>query len=289
MAKPCFLIVNPTSGSFSQPQIDRIIASLTLSGLDPILLKTGSAMDPTLFASRICAEIPHPLIIVAGGDGTVNGVLNGLTPGAATLAVIPLGTSNVLARELKIHSVDDALKRLAAGKSRPAPVGEVRNSGNKWLFILMAGVGVDGSVVQRVRLREKRALGKGAYALSALRLLRDWDRSEMKVACNGKSFSCHSVIVCNASRYGGNFILAPQGDIFSPGFQVVCIKGGVFTYLKLACQLALGRVADSSSVTITGASELEIKGGKAVQLDGDYLGSGGVRFRSIPDFVRLIV
>ena len=289
MARRCFLIVNPTSGSFSQINIDRIIADLKLNGLDPELLPTRSPLDPTLFASRLCAEMPDPLILVAGGDGTVNAVLNGLVPGAATLGVIPLGTSNVLARELKIHSIDDALRHVARGNSRSVPVGELECAGEKRRFLLMAGVGVDGAVVKGVRLGEKKAVGKVAYALSALRLLLAWDGCELQVTGDGRSLSCHSVIACNAGKYGGNFLLAPKADLFSPGFQVVCISGGPLTYLKLFLLLALGKVAASRSVTVFAANELEVSGRKAVQLDGDYFGSGTLRLRSIPDFVRLIV
>jgi diacylglycerol kinase (ATP) len=289
LARRCFLIVNPTSGSFSQTKINRILASLREAGLDPVLMPTGSPLDAALFAARLCAEVPDPLILVAGGDGTVNGVLNGLTPGVATLGVIPLGTSNVLARELSIHSIDQALKRVTGGRTRPIPVGELVCAAANRRFLLMAGVGVDGAVVRGVRHEEKRLLGKGAYLLSALRLIFAWDREELQVVCAGKSLSCDSVIVCNAGKYGGNFQLAPEGAIFSPGFQVFCIRGGRLSYLKLAFLLALGRVRASRSVTILKASELEISGRKAIQLDGDFFGCAPLRIRSVPDFVRLIV
>ena len=185
----------------------------------------------------------------------------------ATLGVIPLGTSNVLARELKIASLEDALARVARGTSRPISVGELECAGQKRRFLLMAGVGVDGAVVQAVRLGEKKLVGKGAYLLSALRILARWDRGELQVTGGGRSLSCHSVIVCNASRYGGNFLLAPEADLFSPGFQVLCIKGGRLSYLRLALLLGLNRVAASRSVTLFQASELEVAGDKAVQLD----------------------
>ena len=263
--------------------------ALSQSGLEPVLLPTASAMDPTLFASRICNEQPEPLIVVAGGDGTVNGVLNGLTAGKVTLAVIPTGTSNVLARELKIHAVDDALGRIARGQSRPIPIGELECDGHKKRFLLMAGVGVDGAVVQGVRLREKRVVGKGAYLLSALRVLFAWDSDELKVTGGGRNVVCHSVIVCNAAKYGGNFLLSPQGGLFTTGFQVVCIKGGRLSYLKLFMLLTMGRAASSRCVTIFAADEVEIAGGKAIQMDGDYVGCAPLRLRSIPDFVRVIV
>ena len=288
LARTCYLIVNPTSGGFSASRLEKIMASLRQGGLDPELLTTASALDATLFAARICAEASDPLILVAGGDGTVNGVLNGLVPGAATLGVIPLGTSNVLARELKIGSLDDALARVARGTARPISVGELECAGQKRRFLLMAGVGVDGAVVQAVRLGEKRLVGKGAYLLSALRVLSNWDLGELKVTGGGRSLSCHSVIVCNAARYGGNFLLAPEGDLFSPGFQVLCIRGGRLTYLRLALLLGLNLVCASSKVVSFPASELEVAGDKAVQLDGDYFGCAPLRIRSIPDFLRLI-
>jgi len=289
LARRCFLIVNPTSGTFSQAKVDQIMAGLRQRGLDPELLPTGSAADPALFASRICAQVPDPLIIVAGGDGTVNGVLNGLAPGAATLGVVPLGTSNVLARELKIASIDDALDRLARGGSRPISVGEIECAEGKKRFFLMAGVGFDGAVVRGVRLSEKRAVGKGAYLLSALRVVLAWDRSELQVSGGGRSLSCHGVIVCNAAKYGGDFVLAPEADLFAPGFQVVCIRGGRLSYLKLALQLLLGRVAASRQTAVFTAGEVEVSGEKAFQLDGDYFGCAPLRIRAIPDLVRLIV
>lgn len=287
--RPCFLIVNPTSGGYSAAAIDRILHALTRNGLAPVLLTTATPQDAALFAARICAENEDPLILAAGGDGTVNGVLNGLVPGSATLGVIPLGTSNVLARELQIETVDEALQRVIRGDSRSIAAGEAECGGERRRFLLMAGAGVDGAIVQGVRLREKRALGKLAYFLSALRLLPAWDSSFLRVVSGGRSMSCHSVIVCNASRYGGNFLLAPETDLFTPTFQVLCLKGGAVTYLKLFLLLVLGRLTTSSSVQSFMASELEVSGEKAVQLDGDYFGQGTSRFRVIPALARLIV
>ncbi|QXE89300.1 YegS/Rv2252/BmrU family lipid kinase [Geomonas subterranea] len=289
MTRRCFLIVNPTSGTYSQQKVAGIMAGLTGRGLAPELLPTQSAADPARFAARICAEESDPLIVVAGGDGTINGVLNGLVPGAATLGVVPLGTSNVLARELEIASVDDALDRLARGETRPVSVGEIVAGGEHRRFVLMAGAGFDGAVVRDVRLCEKRTLGKGAYVLSALRTLWNWDASRLTVAGGGRSVSCHGVIVCNASKYGGNFILAPEADLFAPGFQVLCISGGRLAYLGLALGLLNGTAVFSSHVNSFSAAALEISGDKAVQLDGDYVCPTPVSIRTVPDLVRLVV
>ncbi|MBJ6799641.1 diacylglycerol/lipid kinase family protein [Geomonas propionica] len=289
MSRRCFLIVNPTSGTYSQQKVERIMTGLAERGLAPELLPTQSAADPARFAARICAEESDPLIVVAGGDGTINGVLNGLVPGAATLGVVPLGTSNVLARELEIASVDDALDRLARGEARPISVGEIECGAERRRFVLMAGAGLDGAVVRDVRLSEKRALGKGAYLLSALRTLWNWDSSQLTVTGGGRSVSCHGVIVCNASKYGGNFVLAPEADLFAPGFQVLCISGGRLAYLGVALGLLNGTAVFSSHVTSFSAAALDITGEKAVQLDGDYVCPTPLAVRTVPDLVRLVV
>lgn len=289
MSQRCFLIVNPTSGGYAPERIQKVMERLIAGGYAPELLLTGSAEDAPLFAARIVSEEKASLILIAGGDGTVNGVLNGLAPGRATLAVLPLGTSNVLSRELKIHSLDDAVSRVIRGESRPVSVGELASCREKRRFLLMAGIGVDGAVVEGVRLTEKRLWGKGAYVLSALRHLARWEPHDLVVRSEGACLTCHSVIVCNAARYGGNFLLAPKADLFTPGFQVLCIRGGRLSYLKLAALLALGRAWQSRNVTLFHSTQVEVTGEKSVQLDGDPCGGLPVTLTALADFCRIIV
>lgn len=66
-SRPCFLIVNPTSGSFSPLRLERVVSSLKQSGLNPEVLATGGPDDAALFAARICHEAADPLILVGGG------------------------------------------------------------------------------------------------------------------------------------------------------------------------------------------------------------------------------
>ena len=290
MQKIAHLVINPTAGSYSPRLLDKITSILTDRGLTPKLLLTGGPDDASLFARRICAEEAEPFIIAGGGDGTINGVVNGLAPGRATLAVLPLGTSNVLAREIGIASVDDALRRIERGTTRIMSVGLLEKEGMSRYFLLMAGIGFDGAVVEGVRLGEKRILKEGAYILSALRRLISWEREPMEVTADGRSLACHTVVVCNSAKYAGTFVLAPDADIFTPGFQLVCITGrNRRTYLKASARLVFGKGAGGSDVEVVNASEVVVSGTKAVQIDGDYLCHAPVRIRAVPDFVRLIV
>lgn len=263
--------------------------TLRQQGKFPELLLTRCAEDARLFARRICREEAEPLIIVGGGDGTINGVLNGLIPGKGTLGVLPLGTANVLAKELGIRSLEEAIRRITGGEARTMAVGLLEAQGEKRYFSLMAGIGVDGAVVEDVRLGEKRVVGKGAYLLAAMRRLTAWDREPLRIRADGREVECHSAVVCNGARYGGDFVLAPTADIFTPGFQVVCIRGCTRrTYARLALDLFRGRVPSGPGITTFPARLLEISTAKAVQVDGDYVGRGPLRIAAVENFVRVL-
>jgi len=290
MARICSVIINPVSGGFSELKLRKVTAVLGTGGLVPEILLTKSAVDATLFTRRICQEQEEPFLIAAGGDGTVNGVINGLVPERATLAVLPLGTANVLAKELGIHSLGDALSRIVRGVTRPLTVGLLEAGEVRRRFLLMAGIGLDGIIVQGVRAKEKKVLGKGAYILSAARHLRDWEEGRMEVIADGIRLDCHSVVACNAACYGGGFILAPGAQLFTPEFQVVCMTGNSrFAYLRLAISVLSGRVRKSGDITRITARELTISGNKAVQVDGDYCCDAPVRITARGGFARLVV
>jgi YegS/Rv2252/BmrU family lipid kinase len=290
MARICSLIINPVSGGYSEERLRQVAAALEAGGLAPELLLTKNADDAEQFSRRICQEREEPFIIAVGGDGTVNGVINGLAAKRSTLAVLPLGTANVLAKELGIVSLADAVARIVSGATRPLTVGLLEAGGVRRRFLLMAGIGVDGSIVRGVRLSEKRVVGKCAYLLSAARLLRHWERERLEVTAGGRRIECHSVVVCNAARYGGGFILAPGADLFTPEFQVACITAHTRSaYLRLALDVISGQVLENSDIVRFGAGELTVSGKKAVQADGDYCCDAPVRITAISGFARLVV
>lgn len=289
MRSPCTLFTNPLSGGYSPRKVGEALSALNSHGFEPSIEELRTPDEAALCARRLCRDQTNPFIIVAGGDGTINGVINGLVPGAATLAVLPFGTSNVLSRELGIESPSHALEKIIAGVSRPASVGYMEKGESGRHFILMAGIGVDGSVVKGVRTSEKRMFRKGAYLLSAFRLLLSWETEFLEVVSGTTGVKCHSVIVCNASKYGGNRIIAPEASLFEPGFRVVCIRDGTRRgILKAAFSLMSGKGARGAGIRSFTAREVEIRGVKPLQADGDYYFDTPVRIRAVPDFVRII-
>ena len=285
-----FLFVNPLSGSYVRKRINTAITRLKNAGLTPTVFSATTPAEILSCCRQINEACQAPLVIVAGGDGTFNAVVNGLQPGTATLALLPMGTSNVLAAELGIKSVKHGIKRIVKGKTRPLSLGVLELEQVSHRFVLMAGIGLDGSVVRDIWPLGKRLLKQGAYALSAFVGAFRWDRSLIEVITSGRRLECHSVIVCSASRYGGDFILAPEGDVFSPELTAVCIrKNERRGYLRLAYELFKG-MADTSSERIRiPAGGLEIRGIKPIQIDGDFVGYSPARITSLPDFARIIV
>lgn len=285
-----FLFINPLSGSYDPASVARILGRLAESGLTPTLQEVRTPADAAVHCRTINGAEENPLVIVAAGDGTINAVLNALRPGTATVAILPLGTSNVLAREIGIRSLEDGLERIIAGRSRQLPLGVLHLERASHRFLLMAGIGVDGAVVRDVRPGEKRLLKQGAYALSALRYALRWEGEMIQVVTPERTLACHGAIVCTASRYGGDFVLVPGGDLFSPEFTVVCLLGNRRRdYLRLAWDLFSGRAQTSRQLLRITASEVAILGAKPVQVDGDFIGYTPARFRVLEDFARIIV
>ncbi len=283
------LIVNSLSGGYSLAVGFEIEAGLKQAGYVPKQHVVTTLEGALQASTAIQASEPEPYIVVAGGDGTINAVLNGLLPGRATLAVIPVGTANVLAQELGIVSVDDAVRRIAAGASRVLSVGAISIAGKKRYFSLMAGVGVDGAIVGGVGKREKQLLKKWAYGLSALRTLWHWDRRMLKVYTDREEVICHSVIVSNATRYAGRFLLAPEQSLSLPSLTALCITSqSRFTYAKLVLTLLLGRKPSGQGVYRFVARNLTVVGNKPVQVDGDFVGYGPVDVHVVYDFARII-
>lgn len=285
-----YLFVNPLSGHYSAGRFQDILNHLHIGGITPEVFRVNTPAEITAHCTVINQEVETPLIVVAGGDGTINAMINALKPGRATLAILPLGTSNVLAAEIGISSIDDGLKKIAAGASRPFSVGVLELEGRSLRFVLMAGIGLDGAVVRDVWPLGKRLLRQGAYVLSALKSALAWDTSVFEVSTPEGAVTCHTAIVCNASRYGGNFILSPGCSPFSSGLSAVCITGSTRrTYLSSALDLFRGRSGTSRDLVRVHSSSFEIRGRHPIQIDGDFVGYGPARISERADFANIIV
>src|SRR5258706_4448099 len=172
------LISNPKTGRYAARRPAELGAlSEYLRAHDVVVeqLATKRPGDATRIAARAAGD-GYNEVIVSGGDGTINEALQGLIGTDARLAILPRGTGNVLARELKLPlNAKGAMEVIARGRTRKLHLGCAIDepTGAKRYFFLMAGIGLDAEVVSRVRPELKKRIGQAAFWYSGLGQLAD--------------------------------------------------------------------------------------------------------------------
>jgi diacylglycerol kinase (ATP) len=267
-ARPLAVVFNPTAGRRKAKRLAAALELLRGAGADLDLERTAARGD----AERLARGTPQgQTLIVAGGDGTANEAANGrLAAGGGRLALIPLGTANVLAAELGIDDLRQAAQ--AATKGRPLICRP--GTANGRAFVMMAGVGFDAHVVAGVSPRLKRLLGKGAYVLEMLRQLARFPFPVYRVSIDGVEHRAASVIVARGRYYGGRFVVAPEAGLDRAELHVCLFRrGGIWRTIRYAIALALGRLASLSDIEILVGRRVLIDGpaGDPVQGDGDII------------------
>lgn len=269
------VIFNPTAGRRRQQKVRRFIAACAAGGAKVDLHQTIGPGDALSVAARANA-LQYDALVAAGGDGTVNEVVNGMLQGGRPpllpLGVLPLGTANVLGHELKLpRNPERAAAVILAGKRRPLAIGRA----NDRYFALMAGVGFDAAVVAAVNPAVKRRLYQGAYVLSSLQMLRRFSFPLYRVTIGGETFEARSVIACKARHYGGPFVVAPLADVATPSFQLLIFeRGGIANTCRFGFALLTGRLHRAAGLRLLESSDVLIEGPEreAVQGDGELVG-----------------
>jgi YegS/Rv2252/BmrU family lipid kinase len=232
------------------------------------------------------------LVIAAGGDGTVNEVVNGLSKDA-TLGILPLGTANVLARELGLPlKPEDACERILTGTGSRMDVGVATDEeGKERRFTCMAGIGFDASVVREVTPRFKRYLRSLAFPLVALKVYFRGDLPKLHLVNGDTTHVAQLAIVANGHYYGGDFKVAKDASLTSGKLEVVLIEkvGRILRADILASVLAkkpLDRDAKSFPAQEIRAESPDKR--VPVQIDGEPWGRLPMSFRIESAAIRVI-
>ena len=278
------IIGNPNSGrAESRGYLERCAQILRSSGLGVEVLNTERPDHATKLASSADAS----LVVAAGGDGTINEVINGLAR-KATLAILPLGTANVLARELGLPlDVERACERILRGHRARIDLGVATNrEGVERRFACMAGIGFDAKVVGAVTPRMKRYLRGLAFALTAFKVLVKEDFPSMRLIHGDTTHVTRFAIVANAHHYGGDLRAASDPDLLTSGELQVVLVGRVSGLLRpdVLGSLLARRPLDRS-MRFFRATELRACAPGAhvpVQIDGEVWGSLPMSFHVEP-------
>ena len=292
MAKEAVIIGNPNSGSAGEEgYLESFAEVLRAEGLTVEVLNT----ERPDHATELAAEAGDRLVVAAGGDGTVNEVVNGLSQGA-TLGILPLGTANVLARELGLPlRPEDACERILTGTTFRMDVGVATDrEGTERRFTCMAGIGFDAEVVREVTPRFKRYLRSLAFPLVALKVYLRGGLPNLRILDGDTAHVAQFAIVANGRYYGGEFETAEAASLASGVLEVVLIeKVGILmrpdVLARILAKSPLDRAMQSFTAQEILAESPAARGRRVpVQLDGEVWGRLPMSFRIEPAAVGVI-
>lgn len=287
------VIHNPAAGGRTRARFAATVRRLEGLGCRVEVRGTAGPGEAEALARQAVAE-GWSRVVVAGGDGTINEALNALAGSATALGLIPLGTANVLAREIGLEEAPATVARaIVSGAVRPVCLGRLSEAGGRVRsFALMAGAGFDAHVVAGVGLGLKRRIGKGAYVLESLRQLALFPFPTYRVTVDGRAYEPASVVVAKARHYGGAYTCAPAARLDEPRFHVGLFeRRGPLAAARYALALVRGTLAERADYRIVTGARVTIEGpaGDPVQVDGDVLARLPIEIEMVPDALDLIV
>lgn len=283
------IVFNPAAGSRRAQRLWRVLDIMVHSGVKLDLRETTHPGHATELAREAVAQ-GRPMVVAAGGDGTIAEVAAGLAGSATRLGIIPLGTANVLAHELGLpFAPRQVAAALAFSRTRPIWPGIARKGAAERLFVQMLGAGFDAEVVHRLDPRLKRLLGRTAFVLQGLRETTRYSFPLIDVTLDGEPSQAGNIIVTKGRYYAGHYTIAPQASPFQPGFTVVMFdRTGPFSALAYGTALTLDQIGRMPGIRIRHASHIEI-GAVRTQADGDPAVSGPLTIRDAPRPIEVVV
>jgi diacylglycerol kinase (ATP) len=290
-------VVNPAAGNWSAgkrwPELVQRAAELGLSGEALLSDAPGRVTDLTRRAVEDGAE----LVVVVGGDGTVNEAVNGLlgTGASCELAVVPCGTGDDFARTFGIPTnAEQALAVAAHGSARQVDAGRARLGSAERYFANFAGAGISGAIARRGAVTSRRLGARAAYFWATVAVFTRWSSVPMTIEADGvkREGRMFEVIVANGAFAAGGMRVAPDASPDDGLFDVVLIgdvskADFVTTFPKIYRGTHIGHakvdVLKARAVTVTPEEPLP------VVLDGEQPGSTPVSFEILPGALRLRV
>jgi len=247
--------------------------------------------------AQAASEAEGSLLVVVGGDGTVNEVVNGVAGTDSEIAVLPSGTGQDFGRTHGIPSrFDDAVRVALGGETRTIDLGRVECEGGTSRFFANVGsVGMSGAVARRANAMTKALGGRATFFYALTREFLAWQNTRVVVELDGglrREGPMHDVIVANGRFHGGGMKLAPDAAQDDGVFDVVTI-GDVtkLDFLTTAPKLYSGRYLSHPKVQLLRSSTVAISAAERLPLevDGEPIGTTPARFEIVPAALRLRV
>lgn len=268
------LLINPISGTRNKKDIcDLAMSRLKEAGIDLDIVHTRHKGHGAELAQDAAAR-GVDIVIVAGGDGTVNEVASVLMHTDTSLGIIPCGSGNGLARTLGISmDFDKAIDTIARNTPYAIDCGVADGKP----FFCTFGVGFDAAVTEKFSNAKRR--GKMQYVRSALLEYLNFSPDHYALEIDGEIYTeeAFQIAVCNASQYGNNAYIAPKASLSDGLLDVTVIRNGsTFDQAIAGIDLLSGNLAKNRIIDSFKAHEVKIirlKDGPA-QIDGEPLSMG---------------
>jgi YegS/Rv2252/BmrU family lipid kinase len=236
------------------------------------------------------------LILVAGGDGTINEAVNGMVHSDVPLGILPAGTANVLANELGIGKTMEAAAAVLAGSvEERVALGLIRSDTQdlRRHFLLMAGAGLDADIVYNLNPRMKEAVGKMAYWIGGFSKLGQ-RIPEFTVQSEGREYRSSFALLSRVRNYGGDLEIAPTISLLDDEFEMVLFEGeSSLDFLKYMAAVVVRQHRNIPGITILRTRQAAFsapQGSKIhLQVDGEYAGLAPARVEIIPSALTLLV
>ena len=284
MKKIC-IIFNPKAGSSKLAKLNKIIAELNKNNT-VTLFETTAAGDATNIARTESARFD--IVVAAGGDGTINEVVNGIDPNTP-LAIIPMGTANIVAIEAGISNNSKAIcAAINQGKTKRAYVSTINNK----KFILMAGIGYDAKVVNNINPKLKKVFGKLIFALEGLKQFFKLKEFNITITSNNQTHHANWVLITNAKYYAGPHSITKRTNIFNE--DLICYLFQDLTKLSFLYNLFsiifFGDLSKSKKIKTIYSSSFDISSQHTtpIQCDGEPFGHLPATIQSNKEFINLI-
>jgi diacylglycerol kinase family enzyme len=240
-----------------------------------------------------CVAQGAGLIVVAGGDGTINEAVAGVAGTEVPFGFLPFGTANVLSNELRMgNNPVHAAELLEHCTPMPVSLGRMVAASGSRLFLCMAGAGLDARIVRIVNPKVKSLLGKYAYWLYAFEQVGS-RLHQFRVRVNGREYVTSFALISRVRNYGGDIEIAKRANLLEDHFAIVLCEGRSSSrYLKYFAGVLFNALDRMSGVHVLEATSVEIEpieGKLDLQLDGEHVGFGAARFEIVEGSVRLLI
>lgn len=295
------VIYNPVAGPWDvQQTIQRVCAQLAEHGWSTQIKQTSRSGDATVLA-REATHAGCDVVIVAGGDGTLNEAVNGLVDTPTALGVLPVGTGNRWARQLGLPPyllatplrAHEAAAGLTEATIHRIDVGKV----NERYFLCWAGIGLDAQITTEMepRPRHTKHLGIIPYIIAGLLVARDFQGVRTRAQLDDKVVRGRTLLILasNIQQYAGQLHVAPQARLDDGLLDVFVFKGLGFPYaLRHLFTMLNRRWLQDPRIVHRQARYVKIQTDRPIpmQVDGDPVGSTTpVTLQVIPRALQVLV